>query len=129
MVVGAAGDAAEATGWEFAEADEFHSPDKVAKMAAGTPLTDEDRFRGEIIERLMCELSVDLAAVCERHGRSPDELARPLAAIAPLLGDGLVTLTDERLTITPAGRPVVRSVCAAFDAYLDEAAGRHAKAI
>ena len=35
---------AAATGWEFAEADQFHSPDKVAKMAAGTPLTDEDRW-------------------------------------------------------------------------------------
>jgi gluconokinase len=31
------------TGWTFAEADSFHSPEKVAKMAAGTPLTDEDR--------------------------------------------------------------------------------------
>ena len=32
------------TGWTFAEADSFHSPEKVAKMAAGTPLTDEDRW-------------------------------------------------------------------------------------
>ena len=30
-------------GWPFAEADDFHSTANVAKMAAGTPLTDEDR--------------------------------------------------------------------------------------
>lgn len=34
---------AAATGWPFAEADEFHSEANRAKMAAGIPLTDEDR--------------------------------------------------------------------------------------
>lgn len=33
----------ERLGWPVAEADEFHSPENVAKMSAGTPLTDEDR--------------------------------------------------------------------------------------
>lgn len=98
-------------------------------IARGVALTDEDRFRGEIIERLMCDLTVDLAGVCVRHGRSPADLAEPLATLAPMSRDGLVLLSDNRLTVTEAGRPVVRSVCAAFDAYLDEAAGRHAKAI
>lgn len=30
-------------GWEFADADSFHPPANIAKMAAGHPLTDEDR--------------------------------------------------------------------------------------
>jgi gluconokinase len=30
--------------WTFAEGDAFHSEANVAKMAAGTPLTDEDRW-------------------------------------------------------------------------------------
>ncbi|WP_170304491.1 gluconokinase [Microlunatus speluncae] len=34
---------AERLGWPLAEADEFHSAENVAKMSAGTPLTDEDR--------------------------------------------------------------------------------------
>ena len=29
---------------EFADADDFHSPDAVAKMAADVPLTDDDRW-------------------------------------------------------------------------------------
>lgn len=35
---------AERLGWVVAEADEFHPAANVAKMAAGTPLTDEDRW-------------------------------------------------------------------------------------
>ncbi len=34
---------ADRLGWEFADADEFHSAANVAKMRAGTPLTDADR--------------------------------------------------------------------------------------
>ena len=34
----------ERLGWPYAEADEFHPEANVAKMAAGTPLTDEDRW-------------------------------------------------------------------------------------
>jgi carbohydrate kinase (thermoresistant glucokinase family) len=31
-------------GWPYADADAFHPPANVAKMAAGHPLTDEDRW-------------------------------------------------------------------------------------
>ncbi|WP_242614347.1 gluconokinase [Actinomadura roseirufa] len=34
---------AERLGWEYAEADAFHSAANVAKMSAGVPLTDADR--------------------------------------------------------------------------------------
>jgi gluconokinase len=41
-------------GVEFLDADEFHPPENVAKMAAGVPLTDEDRKPW--LERLNAEL-------------------------------------------------------------------------
>ena len=31
-------------GWPFAEGDDFHPPENVAKMASGHPLTDADRW-------------------------------------------------------------------------------------
>lgn len=49
---------AEALGWRFLEGDDYHPPANVAKMAAGVPLTDEDRapwlgrLRGLITEAL-----------------------------------------------------------------------------
>jgi carbohydrate kinase (thermoresistant glucokinase family) len=35
---------AAAEGWPMLEGDSFHSPANVAKMASGTPLTDDDRW-------------------------------------------------------------------------------------
>ena len=35
---------AKAEGWEFQEGDALHPPANVAKMSAGTPLTDDDRW-------------------------------------------------------------------------------------
>lgn len=34
----------ERLGWVFAEADDFHPAANIAKMTAGTPLTDQDRW-------------------------------------------------------------------------------------
>ena len=34
---------AQELGWEFFDADDFHSPENIAKMSAGIPLTDLDR--------------------------------------------------------------------------------------
>jgi gluconokinase len=34
----------ERLGWPMAEGDDFHPPENKGKMAAGTPLTDEDRM-------------------------------------------------------------------------------------
>ncbi len=45
---------AQRMGWRFLDADDFHPPANVAKMAAGTPLTDEDRWPW--LERLAAEL-------------------------------------------------------------------------
>jgi len=35
---------AERTGWKYEDGDKFHPPSNVAKMSAGHPLTDEDRW-------------------------------------------------------------------------------------
>jgi gluconokinase len=45
---------AAAMGWPFFDADEFHPPANVAKMAAGIPLTDEDR--APWLDRLAAEM-------------------------------------------------------------------------
>ena len=45
---------AAAMGWPFFDADGFHPPANVAKMAAGVPLTDEDR--APWLDRLAAEM-------------------------------------------------------------------------
>lgn len=36
--------AAQALGWEFYDGDDFHPPENVARMAAGQPLSDRERW-------------------------------------------------------------------------------------
>ena len=98
-------------------------------VARGRALTGEDRFRRDIIERLMCDLGVDLAAVAARHGRSAAVLRPELSALAPLIADGLVVADGWRIKIPGEMRAGVRLVCAVFDAYLETSHGRHAVAV
>jgi oxygen-independent coproporphyrinogen-3 oxidase len=109
------------------------SDDWATAIAAGMPATcrgvrrrdDGDRRRGRIIERLMCDFAVDLAA---------DIAADPsLAAILDGLGDlaacGLVRRDGSRLAIPADAHGFARVVAARFDAYLAPAATRHAMAV
>jgi len=52
---------AQKLGCEFLDADEFHPPENVAKMASGSPLTDADRKPW--LERLNAELRKRQSAV------------------------------------------------------------------
>ena len=101
----------------------------VLPVARGYALNDDDQFYGEIIERLMCDLTVDLHAICNRHGRSVASLERDLATLRPMREDGLVVVAGDRIAMTERGAPFVRAVCAAFDRYLKPSAERHAPAV
>jgi oxygen-independent coproporphyrinogen-3 oxidase len=90
----------------------------------GIALSDEDRLRAAIIERLMCDLAVDLDAF-GGAGRFPGEVA----AIRALAEQGLVRVGNSQIAVTEAGRPFVRLVAAAFDAYLGAGQKRHSVAV
>lgn len=97
--------------------------------ARGIAVTPEDLLRREIIERLMCELHADVAAIASRHGRSPEHFADTLPGLDALAADGLLTRDGWAITVTEAGRPLVRVVCALFDAYLQRGTARHSLAV
>jgi oxygen-independent coproporphyrinogen III oxidase len=97
--------------------------------ARGVAVTAEDLFRGEVIERLMCDLSVDLEAVAARHGRQASDLAQAVEGLAPLEADGVVERNGAVIAITEVGRPFVRTACAQFDGYLDPSALRHSRVV
>lgn len=101
----------------------------VLPTARGVAVTDEDRFRAEIIERLMCDFAVDLAAVSSRHGHALPAGEGLEAALAGFERDGLIVRNGQAIAVTELGRPFVRSVCAAFDAYLAPDALRHSRVV
>ena len=98
-------------------------------ITRGVAVDAEDRFRAEIIERLMCDFHVDLAAVCARHGRACSDLAQDVSRLAPFIADGLAQIRGSRVEVLPAGHLLVRSIAAVFDAYFSAEGQRHAKAI
>jgi oxygen-independent coproporphyrinogen-3 oxidase len=99
--------------------------------ARGIAMTGDDRLRRDVIERIMCDLAVDLDAVAHAHGADPRPLRAAAQALASLARDGLVTQDAGQIVVTPTGRPFVRHVAAVFDAYLDLAPGtsRHSNAV
>lgn len=90
----------------------------------GIALSHDDRLRSTIIERLMCDLAVDLDAF-----GGATRFAAERGALAPLAAQGLVAIDGARIAMTAAGRPFVRLAAAAFDAYLAASAKRHSPAV
>ena len=94
----------------------------------GYTVSADDRLRAEVIERLMCDQKVDLAAVCARFGADPAALLKS-ADLDRLLVDGLVERRGLVIEVRPEARPLVRAVAAAFDAHLPGSTARHAAAV
>ncbi len=95
----------------------------------GIALDSDDRLRREVIERLMCDLSIDLAAVAQRHGRDAGVFAAERPALRRLADDGLIVQDGDRLALTAQGRPLMRAVAAIFDRYLQPDTQRHSRAV
>jgi oxygen-independent coproporphyrinogen III oxidase len=90
----------------------------------GCRIEADDRLRGRIIERLMCDFEVDFGAVAAQTDFSDE-----FAMLAPMVWDGLVEIKGSRLIVTDAGRPVVRVIAAAFDSYRRPEAAQFSKAV
>jgi oxygen-independent coproporphyrinogen III oxidase len=93
-------------------------------VAKGVAFSDDDRRRAAIIERLMCDFAVDLDAHC-----GGADFAAALDAVDALATSGIVARHGRRIVVTEEGRPFVRLVAAAFDAYLTQNTRRHSVAV
>jgi oxygen-independent coproporphyrinogen-3 oxidase len=89
----------------------------------------DDRLRGAVIERLMCDLVVDLDDIAANFAVPVGGLAAELSALAPMERDGLVEIIGSRIRITEDGRPLMRLICAVFDRYLCAGQTRHSRAV
>jgi oxygen-independent coproporphyrinogen-3 oxidase len=97
--------------------------------AKGYALTDDDRLRADIIERIMCDFSVDLGAICTRHGSEPGATLKAAPRLEALIADGVVALDGTSLAVADHARFLVRSVASAFDAHLDTSKRLHSRAV
>ena len=95
----------------------------------GIALSGEDRLRRAVIERLMCDLSVDLEAMAARYQMDPAIFVPALYRLEAYATDGMVQIDGWRVRVPEEARIAVRSVAAVFDTWLSSDGARHAAAV
>jgi len=96
----------------------------------GYRMTRDDEVRGELIAELMCNFGVDVEAFEQRHDLVfAEAFADELAALAPLVDDGLVSWTPQRVQVSELGRLLVRNVAMPFDAHLPTTKARFSRTV
>ena len=98
-------------------------------VTRGLATTAEDRMRAEIIEGLMCNMTVDHAEIAIRHGFDPAILADVPERLAHAAEAGLVRIDGTKVSVPPQHRLFLRTVAAAYDSHFVAAPNRHAKAV
>ena len=98
-------------------------------ITRGVSLREDDFLRRAVIERLMCDLKVDLEKIAHDFGKEITHFDREFAALKPLEADGLVEVNGHMVHVLPEGRPLLRTVCSVFDTYLQPGAGQHSHAV
>ena len=89
---------AQRLGIEFLDGDDFHPPESVAKMAAGTPLGDEDRRPWlELLNEKLKEKEKVVLACSALKQSYRDVLARQLARCTFVFLNGDIDLIRSRL--------------------------------
>ena len=85
----------------------------------GMRLSEDDQLRADLIQQLMCQGEVPVAALERRYGIIFDSyFADALERLKPLEADGLVRLERERIRVTSQGRLLLRNIAMCFDRYL-----------
>jgi len=95
----------------------------------GIELSPDDRLRSHVIERLMCDFSVDLSDLQRRFGTVSQAVRDEAQQFAAGDRDGIVRLDAGIFAVTEAGKPFVRNIAAIFDSYLGNGRGRHSVAV
>lgn len=95
----------------------------------GIELSQDDHLRSHVIERLMCDFSIDLSDLQHRFGKVSHSVRDQAKQFAAGDRDGLVRLDADIFAVTEVGRPFVRNIAAIFDTYLGNGRGRHSVAV
>jgi oxygen-independent coproporphyrinogen III oxidase len=110
---------------DYRKAVEAESP----TIARGVALSDDDRMRRAIIERLMCDMAVDLDRCAAPFGKSAADFRAELDRLVPLQGQGYVVIDGASIRVPQAARFGVRLVASAFDTYLHQGNAVHSVAV
>ena len=92
---------------------------RAASHGRGLVLGDDDVLRADLIQQLMCQGEIPVAALERRYAIDFAEyFALALDRLAPLAEDGLVRVEEQRIVVTSRGRLLLRNIAMCFDRYL-----------
>ena len=97
--------------------------------ARGIALTDDDRMRAWVIERLMCDFAFSANEAVARFGKAALPLLDEAAAYAASDTEGLLERHGDDFVVGKDARHLVRIVAAHFDSYLPRGTARHSAAV
>ncbi|RWC26046.1 MAG: oxygen-independent coproporphyrinogen III oxidase [Mesorhizobium sp.] len=95
----------------------------------GIALSVDDRVRGWIIERLMCDFAFSAIDLVERFGEAGEKLLSKASSTALLDPAHMLELNGNHFVVPVESRPFVRSVAAKFDKYFETGKARHSVAV
>ena len=85
----------------------------------GVELTEDDRIRKAVIMDLMSNFKLDIKKIEKIFGIDFKEyFADAIEALQPMVEEGLVSITDEAISVSPTGTLVIRNIAMPFDAYM-----------
>lgn len=97
--------------------------------ARGCRRSLDDRIRGHVIERLMCDFSFSEDDLLDRFGIAADAVIAEARAHASQDRDGLCAMSEGRFHVPPEARAFTRIVASRFDAYLQQSQFRYSRAV
>ncbi|MEI8702333.1 oxygen-independent coproporphyrinogen III oxidase [Mesorhizobium sp. ISC15] len=95
----------------------------------GIELSEDDRVRGWIIERLMCDFAFSAIDLVERFGEIGQKLLLQASSVALRDPARLLELNGDSFVVPVENRPFVRNIAARFDKYFETGKAKHSVAV
>ncbi len=90
----------------------------------GVELHDDDKIRKAVIMELMANFAVDIPRVEEEFGIDfKVYFSDALQSLQEFVEGDLVTITDEKISVSPTGTLLIRNIAMPFDAYMAKYGG------
>ena len=101
------------------EAYYAHIDNNTLPIVRGIELNMDDAIRRGIIQMLMCNFELSIAALEQAYPITfSDYFAPELVQLAALAQHGLLAIDDEWITVSGKGRLLIRNICMVFDHFL-----------
>lgn len=93
--------------------------DGVLPITRGIKLDNDDLLRRIVIAKLMCNFELSMSSIEQGFPiKFRQYFEKELGKLKAFEDDGLLTIDDEWISVTPKGRLLIRNICMVFDRYL-----------